>query len=58
MGISILFGHSVATLNPEGIAIVQIAPMAPFEITLCHRGDAKLSSGAKLFLEYVKESLG
>jgi LysR family transcriptional activator of glutamate synthase operon len=58
MGISLLFGHAVAALNTEGIALVEIAPSVPFEISICYRRGTHLSSGAQLFLEYVKELTG
>jgi LysR family transcriptional activator of glutamate synthase operon len=58
MGISLIQGHSVAAINTNGVAIVEIAPTVPFEVSICYRKDAQLSSGAKRFLEYVKESTG
>jgi DNA-binding transcriptional LysR family regulator len=57
MGISLLFGRLVAALNVDDVAIVEIAPRVPFEVSICYRKDAQLSSGAKLFLQYVRESV-
>jgi LysR family transcriptional activator of glutamate synthase operon len=58
IGISLLFGHSAAAIKADGVVMVEIAPSIPFEISICHRRDAQLSSGARLFLEYVKELTG
>jgi LysR family transcriptional activator of glutamate synthase operon len=58
MGISLLFGHAVAEIDTHGIALVEIAPRVPFDISICYRRDAQLTSGAKLFLRYVQELTG
>lgn len=58
MGISLLFGRLVAAMNTEEVATVEIAPRVPFEVSICYRRDAQLSSGAKLLLEYVNEVRG
>ncbi len=58
MGISLIQEHSVAAINTDGVSIVEITPKAPFEVSICYRMDAQLSSGAKLFLKFVAESIG
>ncbi len=57
IGISLLFGRSASAIITDGVVMVEIAPSVPFEISICYLRDAPLSSGAKLFLEHVRESI-
>jgi LysR family transcriptional activator of glutamate synthase operon len=58
MGISLLFGHAVAEINTNGIVLLEIVPRVPFKISICHRENAQLTSGARLFLRHVQELTG
>ncbi len=58
MGVSLLFGQLVSGFDTRGVVAVEITPRIPMEIYICYRKDAQLSSGAKLFLDYVQESAG
>jgi LysR family transcriptional activator of glutamate synthase operon len=56
LGVSLLLGRLVAAIEAEGIVTAELTPRIPVEVSVCHRRDAELSSGAKLFLQYVAES--
>jgi LysR family transcriptional activator of glutamate synthase operon len=56
MGVSLLFGRLVSGFDAKGVVAVQIEPRVPMEISICYRKDARLSSGAQLFLDYVQAS--
>ena len=55
-GVSLLFGRLVSGFDTAGVVAVEIEPQVPMEISICYRKDARLSSGAQQFLDYVKES--
>ena len=57
-GVSLLFGRLVSGFDTAGVVAVEIEPRVPMEISICYRKDAQLSSGARQFLDYVKESGG
>lgn len=57
MGISLLFEKCVMPVEAEGVTITRITPDIPVLVSLCYPKDARLSAGARLFVDYVKSFL-
>jgi LysR family transcriptional activator of glutamate synthase operon len=56
-GVSLLFERLVSASEPQGVVVVDVQPRMPVEVSVCYRKDARLSSGARQFLDYVQKSV-
>jgi DNA-binding transcriptional LysR family regulator len=54
MGVSLLMKRLATYFSSPNISIVDITPSISTEISLCYKKDAEISSGAKIFIDFVK----